>query len=503
MNRQKWERETLRVLASELSVKVDELIVLNRTNDPFYLVTENSIKGLWFTKMFKEVMAKFPHIKPHLRRLHYAYSSLPHAKRHDGTPYINDYNSWSYLCDSSKQARYNDLIGYKQITDRRNPKAVVNADFNTPHNEYEAPSEIGLKCQDIDRLHTLNLQIGYPQYNNAEELAKALAQGYAENAYNEIKYNMQKLQPYHLEVWIEKSTMNEELMPICARFNANFVYGLGQESITRVDELIERAIESGKPVRIFYISDYDDQGVTMPEAVARKVQFFNEHYHNNKLDIKLCHLALNEEQIEKYNLPKKPTKQPKMSKRISETISEDKLGKHLETLEKYGETLRKRQPYSVELDALATFHVGELERMLTEALNCFYDEGLKNKVDRQVNLFKQAIYEHIFENVMVNSEEITEAIEQVNSFYGDINATLRRLHDEALKIKKKVVQLKLYDVIDELQNDLVCLEDLELELPEPTVACHFEGIWLYDNTLGYVEQTERLKKHREHKAVTS
>ena len=290
--------------------------------------------------------------------------------------------------------------------------------------------------------------------------------------------------------------MNEELEPICKRFHAHFVYGLGQQSITRVKEIEQRVLQSEKPVRIFYISDYDSQGVTIPETVARKIQFFNEHFHDNKLDIKLHHLALTAEQVEKYKLPKKPTRQPKVSARLKESLTGEELRKHRERLEKYGDTLRKRQPFSVELDALATFHVGELERLLTDALSCFYDEQLEGKVNMAILDFTADIYSHIVDDVMVNSTEITESIQKIDSFYEGVNATLRKLHKEATKIKEKVVELGLYKKIDELQNEYVDLDDLEVQLPQPEVNNTFNGAWLYDNTLSYLEQTKRLIEHR-------
>ena len=492
-----WNRENINKMAKKVGVKVADLIVEDRSNDPFYLVTrEASTKAKWFADMYKTVMAQFPNIRPHLRRLHYAYSSMLHAQRHDGTPYLNDYNSWIYLLNCSKEARYNGLVGFDQFQDRRNPEAQINADFTTLHKEWEAPTWIVLTSQDIDSLHTLDLQIGYPRYNDGDELAEALAEVCTRNLAEELSYNVQKLQPYHLEVWIEKSTMNDELEPVCKRFNANFVYGLGQESITRVDELVRRVLESEKPVRIFYISDYDSQGSTMPETVARKIQFYNEYYHNNQLDIKIHHLALTAQQVEQYKLPKKPTRTPQASSELERRLNGEALQKHRDRLEKYGATLRKRQPYSVELDALATFHVGEIERLLTEALSCFYDENLEAKVNEAIEAFKREVHDHVEDGVSLNSPEITDVIEKINSFYEDVNAKLRELHQEALKIKGKVVELKLYEKLEELQNEYVDLEELKLQLPEPKVNNTFNGAWLYDNTLDYVEQTQRLKSHR-------
>jgi predicted nucleic acid-binding Zn-ribbon protein len=41
------------------------------------------------------------------------------------------------------------------------------------------------------------------------------------------------LQPYHVEVWCEKSTMNDELLPLCERWGVNLINGVGFMSITR------------------------------------------------------------------------------------------------------------------------------------------------------------------------------------------------------------------------------------------------------------------------------
>ena len=67
-------------------------------------------------------------------------------------------------------------------------------------------------------------------------------------------------QDFIVEVWIEKSTQNDWLVPLCQRRGVNLVVGIGEQSETRSRELALRSSEYGVPVRIIYISDFDPGG---------------------------------------------------------------------------------------------------------------------------------------------------------------------------------------------------------------------------------------------------
>jgi hypothetical protein len=60
------------------------------------------------------------------------------------------------------------------------------------------------------------------------------------------------LQRYHIEVWIEKSTMDEHLIPLCESYHINLIRGVGEMTYTRCNELVQRAINraEGRPIRI-------------------------------------------------------------------------------------------------------------------------------------------------------------------------------------------------------------------------------------------------------------
>ena len=42
------------------------------------------------------------------------------------------------------------------------------------------------------------------------------------------------LQRYHIEIWAEKTTMNDVLLPLCQRYGVNLITGAGEQSLTSV-----------------------------------------------------------------------------------------------------------------------------------------------------------------------------------------------------------------------------------------------------------------------------
>ena len=110
-------------------------------------------------------------------------------------------------------------------------------------------------------------------------------------------------QPYHLEVWIEKSTMNDVLLPVCEALHINLITGEGFQSITNVVEMLKRVARFGKPARIFYISDFDPAGDGMPVAVARQAEFWLPRYAPGS-DVKLTPVVLTRQQVIDFELPR-------------------------------------------------------------------------------------------------------------------------------------------------------------------------------------------------------
>ena len=131
-------------------------------------------------------------------------------------------------------------------------------------------------------------------------------------------YGGKHSQKFITEVWIEKSTQNDWLVPLCRRRGVNLMVGIGEQSETRSRQLALRAARYGAPVRIIYIADFDPGGRSMPKAVARKVEFTIAKL-DLEVDLQLIPLALTAEQCREYRLPRVPIKETERRKATFES----------------------------------------------------------------------------------------------------------------------------------------------------------------------------------------
>ena len=135
-----------------------------------------------------------------------------------------------------------------------------------------------------------------------------------------------------LEFWIEKSTMDDILVPVAQELGIRLVTASGFQSISNVVKFLQRVHTLGKPCRLFYISDYDADGQHMPVQVSRQIEFWLPIYAPGA-DVKLQPLVLTREQIAKYKLLPWTTKS------------------------------------TVELDAMEALHPGELAKIVRRAVS--------------------------------------------------------------------------------------------------------------------------------------
>jgi hypothetical protein len=164
-------------------------------------------------------------------------------------------------------------------------------------------------------------------------------------------------QPYLIEVWIEKSTQDEFLLPLCRRYHVNLVRFTGESSATKCEELVDRVIAAGKPCRILYLSDFDPCGEGMPVSAAVKIAWFAKNHPD--LDIRLEPIGLTHEQVEHFKFPR--------------VVIKDTDVRRKEFEERYGFG-------GVELDAMEELYPGEMRRIVEEAILRFYDAELASEV---------------------------------------------------------------------------------------------------------------------------
>ena len=277
-------REEIRKLADEAGCRVGEMLVLAYANDPFNAGTDiDQREAAWFADVWDQLGYTGG---VHLRRIHYRVLSAGLTLA-DGTAYVNTERCWKHLQIAAKKARELGFVNPDLFIDRRNAAPAIFA--GRPRDTAAIP-EWEFPDDEASLLVLPSVDVRLKSFLKVHSPA-AIGYDYEPDD-----------QAVHLEVWIEKSTMNDVLAPVCARHHANLVTSVGFQSITNAVMLLQRAAAANKPTRVFYVSDFDPAGTMMPIAAARQVEYWCERYAPG-CDVKLTPLALSVEQVAEYQLP--------------------------------------------------------------------------------------------------------------------------------------------------------------------------------------------------------
>jgi hypothetical protein len=423
------DRDSLKVLAKNLCRPLYTLTVTR--HDPF---TADTPARQAAAEWFAEIWDRFD-IQPgaHLRRIHYMLVSQdPPVLMVDGEPYINTVLCAHALNVASLDARFLGLVAATSLIDRRNAEPVIN--LNEDEEEEAAIWPIGavLEAHEPPTIWLPHLSLIKPHIP----------------------------QPYHVEIWCEKSTMNDILMPLGERYGVNIITGAGELSHTQCVALVERAEASQRPVRILYVSDFDPAGASMPVAVARKIEYLLYAEELRHLDIQVRPVVLTHDQCIEYRLPRTPLKETEQRAARFEA--------------RFGEG-------ATELDALEALRPGELVRILRAEIGRYYDDDL--------------------------DERISEAAMEVEAQIADINADVRERHADSLAaldaernaLAAAIVAFeeKARPILEEIKQDLADeAPDVEdIDWPEAEEG-EDDDDPLFDSTRDYVDQIARYKVHQ-------
>jgi hypothetical protein len=274
-------RYAIKHLATKTGKKAKEMLVLTQVNDPFYIGSKSHYAAAeWARKLY--VIMNRPK-KVHIRRLHYFALTQPQHIKPSGQVYQNTSADWKFLCDACKFARYLQILPYDIFIDRWSIPKTVSADGY------------------------VRLPDGQVGFDSPEQWDKLVNHSVESLYRNQMNLILSRLMPCHIEIWVEKSTAADLIGPVSERYNIHIITALGELSLTAVWQFIKRIRRSSKPVRIFYISDFDPAGETMPVSVARKIEFLTRQYKlNRRVDIKLRPLILNRRQCKQFKLPGMP-----------------------------------------------------------------------------------------------------------------------------------------------------------------------------------------------------
>lgn len=256
--------EGLKILAQRLGRPVATLIALSPANDPFYITPARQQEAQWFASLWHDFLCGK---NPHVRRLHYKLvSQATPILKVNGTPFENTDLDWNALVEATRDARYAHLVPAENFVDRRADEPLIRLDEG-----YDVECAISVENEEalvgraMPPLPTLTYEFTKPRV----------------------------AQRYHIELWCEKSTISDILQRLADRYGLNVISGPGELSVTACLGAINRALASGRPLRILYVSDFDPGGASMPVAVARKIEFLlHQRGLKDVLDIQVRPVAL-------------------------------------------------------------------------------------------------------------------------------------------------------------------------------------------------------------------
>jgi hypothetical protein len=425
--------DEIKELARETDQRVTDLIALAPQNDPFYTGTPGDwALAEWFAGLWQVFNYQ---TKVHIRRVHYQIISQdPSVLLPNGKPYENTEECWNVLNLASKAARYLRLVDPGAFNDRRNPDPMVYASWRSYAPEVYVSG----------RLHQSDVQL--PDFPDLP--------GYQINGYH-------AQQGYHLEVWCEKSTMNDVLEPLCKHYGANLQTGLGELSITATLALVSRLQRMGKPARIFYVSDFDPAGQSMPVAVSRKIEYFVRTL-DLAVDVRVFPVVLTLDQVQYFQLPRTPIKETERRRGGFEG--------------RYGEG-------AVELDALEALYPGQLEAVLSRYIECYYDTSLEERTEQA-----RAVLEHdlglVWQQVV---DRYADNLTVLRSAYAQLQAEFAgRMAGYSEQMQRVWLAMR-----EELSLSVPHLD--AYALPQPALANEI-GDGLYNSERDYLEQIEAYKE---------
>lgn len=490
--------ESIKEIVSDLrddgiKVTAKDLIVLAPQNDPFYSGAPAQIRDAeWFAELYNKVAGTG---QVHLRRIHYRIlEELTPDQKMLPTPlttkdkktgktitfdyYQNHERCWNYLTGAAKSARYLDLVPIDTFVDNRAKEASFSFyarwqnendfDYHDPTPRYAPEGE----WSDLDTPEMPEMPSLYSWFGDAPDFEIA-------------GYTMQ--QPYHIEIWIEKSEGEDVFLPLCQRYGANFVPGVGDMSITTTYRFCERVRQASRPAKLLYVSDFDPSGFNMPVAVARKLEHFVRNYDFDDLDITLEPIMLTAQQVEDYQLPPAPVKESDGRKADweSEHGGAVELNAMFSNERRIAEARRIvedkiLQYYDADLNHRARVAKSELSEALDEQRDMILDSELGDKWEAL-----ETQYQAIRDDWQNLDSELRSLLEPLIPQVEDFQQQIEQLNSQARAVHSELMA-KISDV------DI----DAAGEFPLPDTLSADTDDALYYSKCDYFEQLGRYSEYR-------
>jgi len=209
----------------------------------------------------------------------------------------------------------------------------------------------------------------------------------------------------------------------------------------------------------------------MPQAVARQIEFWVEHY-SPDMDIALKPIVLTREQVAEHGLPRVPIKESDLRK----SGFENRMGEG-----------------AVELDALEALYPGKLAEIVRSEISPYRDVELSQRYEDAYNKAREIArdqWDEIIEDHRTELQDICNEVSTARNKYApEFEAILGRYKEEITPCEEKLENLR-QAIRDEMRDFIPTLP----QVPEPQGGGD-ETAWLYHSKRSYEEQLRHYKGH--------
>jgi hypothetical protein len=143
---------------------------------------------------------------------------------------------------------------------------------------------------------TRNLQ-SQSVWNNPQEIVSACAQQFRTDRWKE--------QPRYIEIWIEKDALAGIIEGVCKELRVPFFacrgYTSQSEMWAAAMRLCRHEQEEAQECHIIHLGDHDPSGIDMTRDIIDRLKIFGS-------EVEIHRIALNRDQVDKYNPPPNPAK---------------------------------------------------------------------------------------------------------------------------------------------------------------------------------------------------
>jgi hypothetical protein len=392
MNGEGTLRRVLEDARRELGCGLNKLTVLSTQVDPYRLDTPAGHRdGAWLAEQLDRAVGAKRRI--HWRGLHHAIVAAGNIRKPNGEVYHNDDADWTWLANSAgKAARWLGYVDFERIVDNRNSDPVI-------HRKARVAPETWV---------SIGLDITIPDVDDLEPFAGVTG--------------FEGRQPYALTIFGEKTSLEDVLLPIAGRFEADLYLPAGEISDSLLHRMAKDGASDGRPMVVLVLADCDPAGHQMAVSIGRKLQALRDLRFSD-LEFEVVPVALTVEQVRELRLPSTPLKETERR------------------ADKWREAFGVEQ---TEIDALATLRPRVLDEIVTAAIAPYFDASLAARVSEARREWQSRAQESLDGQIDGDAlaairERAADSLAELAAEIDSINRQLRMTTDDLVELPAAVI----------------------------------------------------------------